>query len=431
MNNRLQVGIDFSLKRADLALLSPDGQPIVAHRAFANSMPGYTMAKQLVLETLEAYDFDGVDLSGEATGYYWLPFFLQLAADPDLASRDHKLFLLNARWVRWHKKSLSPDHHTDEKDPFYIADRTRTIPNPINWKPDLQALGLRFYTRLRFHLAQNLTREKCFLSAHLFLKASAYAQHAPFSDPFGHTSSSILSQPELWDTLPNLQLEELAQLLHELSGHHLPDAMKSATEFQKALRDSFPLPQDLEQPLQRLLDVSLAHVRFLEECIAQVDQWIARESENHPGVGCLATIPGFGPVLSSGIAAEIGDVDRFLAPPKWNRRRRRYGPRNLRDAEDAVAKLAGLWWPRRDSGESSAEDRRLSRACNRYLRYYLVLGANELRLHVPEYRAFYARKHREANKHKHWRALVLTARKSVGPIVGLLHRLEAWRSQET
>ena len=39
--NRLQVGIDFSQKRADFCLLFPDGQPLVAHQAFPNSLPGY------------------------------------------------------------------------------------------------------------------------------------------------------------------------------------------------------------------------------------------------------------------------------------------------------------------------------------------------------------------------------------------------------
>jgi hypothetical protein len=46
---------------------------------------------------------------------------------------------------------------------------------------------------------------------------------------------------------------------------------------------------------------------------------------------------------------------------------------------------------------------------------------------IPEYADFYARKYREASKHKHKRALVLTARKSVGLVVGLLHRHEAYR----
>ena len=94
MPHHLQVGVDFSQKRADFCLLFPDGRPLELHAAFANALPGYTSAKQLLLNALDTYAFDGVDLSGEATGYYWLPFFLQLAADPDLAPHNLNLFLL-------------------------------------------------------------------------------------------------------------------------------------------------------------------------------------------------------------------------------------------------------------------------------------------------------------------------------------------------
>jgi hypothetical protein len=53
-----------------------------------------------------------------------------------------------------------------------------------------------------------------------------------------------------------------------------------------------------------------------------------------------------------------------------------------------------------------------------------------MRKHIPDYADFYARKYREAAKHHHKRALVLTARKSVGLVVGLLHRNESYRSKE-
>ena len=431
MTGRLQVGIDFSRKRADFSLLSPEGERIATDLAFPNSVSGYGMAKQLLLETVQAHGFDGVDVSGEATGNYWLPFFLQLASDPHLAAYDRRLFVLEPRRVRWYKKSYGPEDKTDRTDPFYVADRTRTMPHPLNWEPDLDIMPLRFYTRLRFHLTQQLAREKCFLSSYLFLKASGYAQASCFSDTFGRTSCALLSDPGVWDRAGDLSEEELAALLDELSGHRLRDPHGHAAKLRQALDESFVLPQCLQEPLQRIVDVEIANVRFLLDQIAKADRDIAREAEKHPGVRCLASVPGIGPVFSSGIVAEIGSLQRFLAPPKWDARHRTYRRRNLRDAEDAVAKIAGLWWPRRASGDFVGEDRRLSRAGNRYLRYYLILAANGLRRLVPEYRAFYARKYRAANKHRHWRALVLTARKSVGLIVGLLHRNEAWRSEET
>jgi hypothetical protein len=69
MAHRLQVGIDFSQKRADFCLLFPDGRFIEPHLVFDNSLPGYGLAKRLLLDALDQFDFDGVDVSGEATGY--------------------------------------------------------------------------------------------------------------------------------------------------------------------------------------------------------------------------------------------------------------------------------------------------------------------------------------------------------------------------
>ena len=430
MSHRLQVGIDFSQKRADCCLLFPNGQPLERHQAFGNSPGGYSLAKQLLLDALDSYQFEGIDVSGEATGYYWLPFFLQLAADPDLAPYDLNLFLLNPRWVAWFKKCFAQDDKTDEKDPFYIAERTRTHRPRVAWSPPLDMLPLRLYTRFRFHLVQTLAREKCYFSAFLFLKASAYHRLKPFSDIFGATSRLVLTQVPSPDELAALPVEALTSYLHELSGHHLPDPADNARKLQRVAHESFPLDTALVLPVQRILQLTLEHIRFLEGQIHQVEDWITAELASHPAIRQLATIPGVGPVFSSGIGAEIGDLQRFLQGTKWDKRRKRYRPRNLRDVEDAVAKIAGLWWPRSGSGDFEAEDRRMAKSGNRYLRYYLIQAANQMRQNIPDYANFYARKYREASKHRHKRALVLTARKSVGLVVGLLHRNQPYRSKE-
>lgn len=428
MSHRLQVGIDFSQKRADLCLLFPDGRFIEPHRAFDNSRPGYGLAKRLLLDALDQFAFDGIDVSGEATGYYWLPFFLQLAADPDLEPHDLQLHLLNPRWVYWFKKCFAQDHKSDPRDAYYIAERTRTRPSATPWKPDEDALRLRFYTRFRFHLVQNLAREKCYFSAFLFLRASAYRRLKPFSDLFGATSRLILTQQPSLDELADLPVETLAAQLHELSGHHLPDPCDNARKLQQVAQQSFALPESLVLPLQRILELTLDHIRFLEGQLAQVDAWIAHEVRTCPAIVQLTTIPGVGPVFSAGIASEVGSTQRYLQGTKWDKKRKQERPRNLRDAEDAVAKIAGLWWPRADSGDFEAQDRHMAKSGNRYLRYYLIQAADQMRKHIPAYGAFYARKYQQAVKHHHKRALVLTARKSVGLFVGLLHRNEPYRS---
>jgi transposase len=430
-DSRLHVGIDFSQKQAAVALLLPDGQPLDRHRAFANSAAGYAQAQRYLLDALHTSGLAGLDISGEATNYYGLPFFLRLAHDPDLAAQEVQLFLLNPRWVHWFKKCFAPDDKTDATDPFYIAERTRTRRPPALWQPQTDWLPLRFYTRLRFHLAQALTREKNFAHVYLFLQASAYHRTRPFSNTFGATSRRVLTALPALEALTTQPLQELANLLDAWSGHHLPDPLDNARKLQQVAAESFPLEAALVQPVQRVLDLTLQHIADLEAHLAQVEQWIAEEVQaHHPEVLNLATVLGIGPVLASGIAAEIGDLTRFFQGQKWDKKRHRFRAKNLRDVEDAVAKLAGLWWPRADSGDFVAEDRHLAKSGNRYLRYYLIEAADGMRRYLPEYAAFYARKYHEATKHQHKRALVLTARKSVGLMVGLLHRHEAYRPQE-
>lgn len=115
----------------------------------------------------------------------------------------------------------------------------------------------------------------------------------------------------------------------------------------------------------------------------------------------LNSIDGIGPVFAAGIIAEIGDINTF-------------------HSQDALAKYAGLTWTRSQSGDFEADESRMTKAGNRYLRYYLGEAANSMKNHIPEYRDFYNKKYNEVPKHKHKRALALTSRKLVRLIFGLL-----------
>jgi transposase len=430
MTSRLQLGIDFSTKSADVCLLDGAGQRLVSHQRFSNSVPGYQSLKQLLLETLSAQAGSRLAISGEATGMYWLPFFLQLARDPELTAHGTQLYLLNPRWVAWYKKCFAPRDKSDVQDAYYIADHQRLHPATHSWEPDLATLALRTYTRFRFHLVQDLAREKSFYCAYLFLKANAYQRLQPFSDVFGATSRLVLGQAVSLDDLAALPVHDLAAKLTAMSPGYLRDPLRNATRLQRVARESFPLPEVLALPVQRILAATLELIQALEVRIREVEGWISAELAAFPSIRQLATIPGIGPACSAGIGAEILPLDRFFTAPKWDARRRRYRPRNLRDVEDAVAKLAGLWWPRAQSGDFEAEERHMSKAGNAYLRYYLIQGADQLRKYEPHYRRYYQRKYRETLRFKHKRALVLTARKSVGLCVGLLHRNEPYRSPE-
>jgi hypothetical protein len=86
------------------------------------------------------------------------------------------------------------------------------------------------------------------------------------------TSRLVLTQQPSLDELAALPVEDLAMQLHEMSGHHLRDPFKNARKLKKVSQESFPLHDLLALPVQRVLDLTLEHIRFLEGLIAQVDQ---------------------------------------------------------------------------------------------------------------------------------------------------------------
>ena len=91
-------------------------------------------------------------------------------------------------------------------------------------------------------------------------------------------------------------------------------------------------------------------------------------------------------------------------------------------SQDAIAKYAGIVWNPDQSGNFSADDLNMSKAGNRYLRYYLMEAANSVKNHAPVYNAFYHKKFGEVTKHQHKRALALTSRKLIRLIFGLLDK---------
>jgi len=157
-----------------------------------------------------------------------------------------------------------------------------------------------------------------------------------------------------------------------------------------------------------VLTLSYKNIRTLTSIIKELDDAISKELEGFPTT--LKSIPGVGPVYAAGILAEIGNIDYFPGHPQ-------------------LAKYAGLTWTEHQSGDFRAEETRIIKTANAYLRYYLVEAANLVRLHDPTFRVFYQRKHQETLKHKHKRALVLTARKLVRVIFAMEKNGTVYRPQ--
>lgn len=410
MNNPLLVGVDVHRKQNVLAMMNRNGEEVAERLSVDNNRPGTRQTIEQLVDLMATGDYDALQVGAEATGYYWLHFFRMLQEDEFLNQWPLELYPFNPRVIAHYKKTFVDLDKTDGIDAFAIADRLhlkRDLPTPFAL--DEPYLALRLLTRYRYHLVHNLAREKSYCLAILYLKASEYTHpdRQPFSDVFGAASRAVLLEFTSIEEIAALPFEDLQGWIDEKGKRRFADPSDNTRKLRQVAQDSYTLSPTLLPSVNLILATSFQQITQLQRAINRVDTAIAEQLQAIPQT--LASIPGFGPVFTAGIIAEIGDISRFGFD------------------QAKVAKFAGFKWRQHQSADFRAEETRLTRTGNRYLRYYFCEAANMIRVHDVDYKAFYQRKFREVRHHQHKRAIVLTARKLIRLVVRLLTTNQTYR----
>lgn len=397
----LYVGLDLAEKTTAACLMLPDGREPHKRFLLSQNPSGVEELVGKILRIALEHRVTNLVAGMESTGLLWWHLSCALREHPKLKPLTPKVYCLNARMVANFKKAYAEQSKTDFFDAFVIADRLRfgRLPHPLI--PDEQYLALQRLTRHRFHLVQSLAREKNRFLTHLYLKFPGFCQQEPLSNTFGAAAAALLTEFLTVDEIASQSVGQLADFLREKGRNHFPDPEKVAAAIQRAARDSYRLNKCLTNPVNVILSMTLENIRFFEKQIHTLDKAIEREISAFPNAQALLSIPGFGPVFTAGILAEAQDVSRF-------------------SSDDALAKFAAIVWKHNQSGDFDGDETPIMHTGNHYLRYYLIEAANSVRMHNDEYRAFYQTKYREATKHHHKRACVLTARKLVRLVYTLL-----------
>lgn len=396
---KLFVGLDVSSSDMKVCVLDQEGDRLDAF-AVSNDLPGASNLKQRLLDLIAVQEVDTLKIGLESTSVYSFHPSMFLHHDEELQSLGAQVFVMNPKQISNFKKSYSDMNKTDEIDAFVIADYMRFGRNTMSIVKESQYVALQQLTRSRYHLIRMVTKEKQHFLQHLNFKCSAFSKEVD-SSIFGNAMMELFLEKYSQDELAELPLEDLAAFLQEKGRNRFPDPEKVAASIQRAVRSSYRLDKVVEDSLDVLLATSIEVIRSCQRQIKEIDKTIKRLMAGLSQT--LESIPGIGPVYAAGIIAEIGQIDRF-------------------EDESKVAKYAGLYWLKRQSGQFTAEDTSLTRHGNQYLRYYLVEAANSVRTQIPEYQTYYEKKYKEVPKHQHKRALVLTARKLVRLVDALLRK---------
>lgn len=413
----LFVGIDVSAKTNVVCALNFNSDRLL-ETSVDNNQSGAEKLSAMLVEVLSTHsEFKELAVALESTSFYSIHIANFLSSDINLLPYKPFVFCLNPKTIANYKKSFIGLSKTDPIDAFVIADFARVGRITIEPWRGSQYLALQRLTRHRLHLVECITREKTYMVSNMFLKFSEMAvlsnDNKALSNNYGATAQAILTEYLSLEDLVNSSTEELVEFVCQKSKNRLTDPFKTVEILQQAARNSYRLDKCLYEPITVSLASSYNCIKTYQAEIKRIDKAIEKAIKglNVTEYQCLLSIPGIGPVYAAGILSEIGSVKAF--------------PNN-----DALAKYAGLVWTKKQSGNFEAEDTSMSKAGNRYLRYYLIEAANSVKNHVSAYNEFYYKKYNEVKTHQHKRALALTSRKLIRLIFGLLNNNQLFSSEK-
>lgn len=412
----LYIGIDVSSKTNVLCALDFQGNKLLNLNA-TNNQPGAESILESIIDCLNSNSLKTVVIALESTSVYSTHIANYLSSNELLLAYKPLVYCLNPKTVANYRKSFVDMDKTDPLDAYIIADfarcgRIKSAP----WR-GAQFLALQRLTRHRLHLIESITREKSYMVSNIYLKFSEYAtldkEERPFSDTYGATSAAVLTEFLSLDDITYTSIEKLVEFVKEKGKNRFSDPVKTAKLLKKAARDSYRLDKVVYEPLNVSIASSFNIIKALESEIKAIDKAIEKTIKglNTCEYQSLNSIPGIGPVLASGILAEIGTMKTFTS-------------------HNALAKYAGLTWRVNQSGNYTSENTRMTKTGNKYLRYYLIEAANSIKNHVPDYKEYYYKKFGEVKTHQHKRALALTSRKLVRLIFSLLTKNQIYSNDK-
>ena len=415
----LFVGIDIGSRTNVVSAIDFNREYFIRMKPVPNAKEGAEILESLLVDVLSAHhEFKHVIIGMESTGFYGVHIANYLSASDMLSPFGTEVYCLNPKEVAKYKESFNSINKNDGIDSFVIADFARV--GRITIKPwrGAQYLALQRLTRHRLHIAECIAREKTYVLNNIFLKFSEFAmlksEDHPFSNKYGATAEAIIEQYVTNDDIIRTSIDELVELIESKIHGCITDSEETEKLLQSDARRSYRPDKVVAKPITLSISSSFNCIRAFEKELKAIEKAIEQTVQgiNPLEYQVLKSIPGIGPTYAAGILAEIGTIKAF--------------PNN-----DALAKYSGIIWKENQSGNFRAEDTKMSKAGNRYLRYYIIEATGSVINHCPEYKAFYGKKFAETTTHQHKRALALTSRKFLRMLFGLLDKTQLYSLEKS
>ena len=304
LQSTLFVGIDVSSTTNYAFAMDFFGTKFLSF-SFQNNQPGCDILVSNVSHCLRLNDFKYVVFNMESTSFYSFHLCCTLISSLELTEFNTLVYCLNPKVIAAYRESFICLDKTDPLDAKVICDFARACKitsSPFNAST---FLALQRLTRQRLHVVECLTREKHYILNNIFLKFSELAvlekSKHPFSDKFGTTAVSIITDFFSPDEIANMPLEELINYLNQKSRGRFSNTQNTANLLQKAARDSYRLDQALYEPINLAIATSFNAISLYEKQLKELDKAILKTVKGlHCNeYDCLLSIKGIGPVYAA------------------------------------------------------------------------------------------------------------------------------------
>ena len=286
-----------------------DGHEVGRRLTVKNNRPGADQAIAHLVQLLTQHGYTQLEFGLEATGLFWLPFYVYLQQSPALAPFQPTWVCFNPKLVAKFKEGVTlSEIKDDDHDALAVAERLRFGHLPASYVPSSEWLALRMLTRYRYRLSRQIAQEKLRALTRVFLKASEWQRGQPFSDVWGATSATLLTEFTVAE-LAALTLPQLTELIQEYGRKHFDDPQATARHVQRTLQNSFPVTPDLDAALTVVLQVAWTHLRDLEKLMHRLDREIAQRMERIPNP--LLSVQGLARSLRRGSSPRLRTSTAF------------------------------------------------------------------------------------------------------------------------
>jgi len=280
------VGIDIGKKSVSACVMTgpANGEARTEIRTFGTTVAELKMLRDWMKQE------QCTDAIMESTGSYWKPVF-------NILDGSVKVALANPHEVKARK-----GHKTDPKDAWWLAHLLRHGMVTPSFIPGKKQRQLRDLTRRRKKMLSAASSEKNRISK--ILEDANVKLGSVLSDLFGVSGQSMLQALLEGKAGP----EEVAALAKGTAQKKVPQLIAALEEHQ------------MEDHHRRMINYSVAHLCFLEDQIAELDQDIRkqiREANWEPAWELLQTIPGVQETTGAVLLAEVGpDMEQFGSEKK-------------------------------------------------------------------------------------------------------------------